>query len=156
VGWIERLEPTQTVYSYVMNNYWETNYKASQDGPTLFRYSLRPHAAYDAAGTARFGIERSQPLIVVPARAEPLPSTSSVRVESDAVIATSVRPASATGALIVRLYNPTDQAASASIRYSETRSTRTELCDLTGFPLGELAQPIQLEPYQFVTVQVSN
>ena len=67
-GWIEHLEPTQTFYSYVMNNYWETNYKASQEGMTTFRYSIMPHLQYDQAAAARFAIERSQPLLVRPAR----------------------------------------------------------------------------------------
>ena len=43
------LEPTQTFYSYVMNNYWETNYKASQEGMTTFRYSIMPHRQFDQA-----------------------------------------------------------------------------------------------------------
>ncbi|MEX2220019.1 MAG: glycosyl hydrolase-related protein [Phycisphaerales bacterium] len=28
------------VFSYIMNNYWETNYKASQDGDFRFRYAI--------------------------------------------------------------------------------------------------------------------
>jgi alpha-mannosidase len=28
------------LFSYVMNNYWETNYKASQEGPFRFRYAI--------------------------------------------------------------------------------------------------------------------
>ena len=43
-NWILHLKPSQTFYSYVMNNYWETNYKADQEGPTPFRYALLPHA----------------------------------------------------------------------------------------------------------------
>lgn len=39
--WLKEVEPSQTVYSYVMNNYWHTNYKASQEGPVVFRYSLQ-------------------------------------------------------------------------------------------------------------------
>ena len=70
VGWIEHLEPSQTLFSYVMNNYWETNYKAGQDGPTLFRYSICPHGKYDAAAVGRFGIERSQPLVAAPVNEE--------------------------------------------------------------------------------------
>ena len=62
-AWIQQLGPTQTLFSYVMNNYWETNYKASQEGMTTFRYSLLPHGPYDQAAAARFGIERSQPLV---------------------------------------------------------------------------------------------
>jgi len=62
-AWIKQLEPTGTFYSYVMNNYWETNYKASQRGPTTFRYALRPRTGgYSPIESARFGIEQSQPL----------------------------------------------------------------------------------------------
>jgi len=44
---------------------WETNYKASQEGPTTFRYSIEPHGKFASGGAARFGAERSQPLVVV-------------------------------------------------------------------------------------------
>ena len=67
-GWLEHLKPSQTLYSYVMNNHWGTNYKADQEGPTTFRYALLPHKQYDPAAAERFGIECSQPLVAVPAR----------------------------------------------------------------------------------------
>ncbi|MFH1719900.1 MAG: glycoside hydrolase, partial [Planctomycetota bacterium] len=57
VGWIEHLEPSATLYSYVMNNYWETNYKAGQEGPTTFRYAIKPHRQFDPGEAARFGTE---------------------------------------------------------------------------------------------------
>ncbi|MBI2435291.1 MAG: hypothetical protein HYV26_20730 [Candidatus Hydrogenedentes bacterium] len=65
-SFLRKTPPGTTLYSYVMNNYWETNYKASQPGPTTFRYALQPHAAYDQGAVQRFGLERSQPLIAVP------------------------------------------------------------------------------------------
>ena len=46
--WLAKLEPSQTLYSMVMNNHWWTNYKADQEGPTTFRYAIRPHGPYDA------------------------------------------------------------------------------------------------------------
>ncbi len=65
-SWIEHLEPSQTLYSYVMNNHWFTNYRAEQSGPATFRYSLLPHKEYDPIAAQRFGIECSQPLVVLP------------------------------------------------------------------------------------------
>ena len=49
-GWLDKLEPSQTIYSWVMNNHWFTNYNAYQDGPTTFRYRLLPHRQYDRIG----------------------------------------------------------------------------------------------------------
>jgi hypothetical protein len=65
-AWIKDLAPSQTLYSWAMNNHWHTNYCADQEGPTVFRYALRPHVGgYDPVAAMRFGIEQSQPLQVV-------------------------------------------------------------------------------------------
>ncbi len=39
-AWKNRIEPGQSVYSWAMNNHWHTNYRAEQEGPTVFRYYL--------------------------------------------------------------------------------------------------------------------
>jgi hypothetical protein len=67
-GWLDRAEESATVYSYVMNNYWETNYRAAQDDEVTFRYSIRGHGAFDAAQAERFGREAAAPLLVRAAR----------------------------------------------------------------------------------------
>lgn len=64
-GWKRKTTYNGTFYSYVMNNYWMTNYKADQPGTTLFRYVFMPHGPFDAQMTQRFALEEAQPLIVV-------------------------------------------------------------------------------------------
>ncbi|MCX8063569.1 MAG: polysaccharide lyase family protein [Candidatus Hydrogenedentes bacterium] len=44
VGWKKSILQEANIFSYVMNNYWETNYKASQDGLHEFRYFIYPYA----------------------------------------------------------------------------------------------------------------
>ena len=61
--WREHIAPTQTFYSWVMNNHWGTNYRAYQEGPVTFRYALRPHDGTDSAAASRFAIGRCQPLL---------------------------------------------------------------------------------------------
>jgi len=57
------------VFSYAMNNYWMTNFKASQEGRVEFRYSLTslpPGAAGpDRVASSRFGWEVHTPLAAV-------------------------------------------------------------------------------------------
>ena len=57
----ENIAPSATLYSWVMNNHWHTNYRADQEGETTFRYYLHPHGAYDAVAAARFGLESTIP-----------------------------------------------------------------------------------------------
>jgi len=51
-----------TIFSYVMNNYWHTNYRAEQGGHFCFRYVITSSARTDAAALSRVGWEESTPL----------------------------------------------------------------------------------------------
>ena len=64
-GWRDHVDPRPVLFSYVMNNYWETNYRAGQDGPHAFWCVLRPHGRFDEREAERLGVEIAQPLVVV-------------------------------------------------------------------------------------------
>lgn len=102
-GWMTDIEPSPTVYSYLMNNYWETNYKAGQEGPVTFRYVLRPHRVFAAADAYRFGVEASHPLVAVTGELT-LPAPP-VTVATPGVAVTSVRPTAGGSGVEMRLYN---------------------------------------------------
>ncbi len=105
VGWKKKVEPSQTIYSYLMNNYWETNYKASQEGPTVFIYSILPHGLFNPAAAERFGIECSQPLVVANADLKNPRLKSFLKIEQTGVIVTSLKPSKDGKAIIIRLFN---------------------------------------------------
>jgi Glycosyl hydrolases family 38 N-terminal domain/Glycosyl hydrolases family 38 C-terminal beta sandwich domain/Glycosyl hydrolases family 38 C-terminal domain len=66
--WLKKLEITNAwVYSYAMNNYWMTNFKAGQGGRLEFRYALTSTAAgpADRVASSRFGWEVHTPLVAV-------------------------------------------------------------------------------------------
>jgi hypothetical protein len=64
--WRERVAPGNTVYSYVLNNYWHTNFKADQSGEIEFHYSLQPHGPFDADAATAFGEQQREPFVAVP------------------------------------------------------------------------------------------
>lgn len=51
-----------TVFSYIMNNYWDTNYRAQQGGRFQFRYVFTSAPSTDAAALSRLGWEEATPL----------------------------------------------------------------------------------------------
>ena len=51
-----------TVFSYVMNNYWDTNYRAAQGGHFSFHYVITSAGATNAAELSRIGWEEITPL----------------------------------------------------------------------------------------------
>ena len=64
--WLKELPlPNGHIYSYLTNNYWSTNIKASQDDPLEFRYYITSGKtdALDPDALARFDSETRHPLI---------------------------------------------------------------------------------------------
>jgi alpha-mannosidase len=108
--WLKKLPLTNTsVYSYAMNNYWHTNFKAGQGGPFVFRYSIttRPGGA-DLVGSTRFGWEVHTPLLAswLPAKnAGPLPAAgaSLFSVDKPNVIIQAVKAAEDGNGFVIRL-----------------------------------------------------
>jgi hypothetical protein len=52
---------TGTIFSYVMNNYWDTNYAAGQGGDFTFRYVLTSGDHLQPTGLSRLGWEEMTP-----------------------------------------------------------------------------------------------
>ncbi len=152
-AWVQHLEPTQTFYSYVMNNYWETNYKASQEGMTRFRYAIEPHLQYDQAAAARFAMQCSQPLIARPVDPQAAVPQSRLKVSGDRVVITSLKPSHDGQALMVRLFNVSNEPASTAIEWSDpvpVRVTRSSPREEVG-PTVEA--PVELPPQGIVTLR---
>jgi alpha-mannosidase len=116
--WRKHIEPTQKLYSWAMNNHWGTNYRAYQEGPTVFRFILRPHHRRDIAEASRFATGFSQPLL--PARASGVTPSGApfLRVEPQDVLVTALKPSDDGRAVIVRLFGASEHTKSASLTWS--------------------------------------
>jgi alpha-mannosidase len=153
--WRRTIEPTQTLYAYVMNNYWTTNYQHDQPGVKVFRYSIRPHRAADIAEAARFGAERSRPLVAVPvAPGAPPVAAAPLVVRSESVIVETFKPSRDGKAWIVRLYNPGDRDAEAQFEWPGARLAAVRLTDLSEDPKQPVAGAIKVPAKGFVSARI--
>jgi alpha-mannosidase len=155
VGWIKTIEPSTTLYSYVMNNYWETNYKAGQEGPTMFRYSIEPHRSFDSGRAAKFGAEQSQPLIAVPVDSKTSAPGSIMNVEPTSIIVTAFRPSEDGKDWIVRLFNAGGQSEKAIVTWAEPSPDTIWLSNLAEEKLDNAAGPVEMTAYDIVTLRAS-
>jgi alpha-mannosidase len=151
-AWLRHIAPSQTLFSYVMNNYWETNYKADQRGPTTFRYSIRPHQGpCDQTAAARFGIERNRPLIAVPARVDGPPALASAfTLDASGVIVTSFKPSRDGEARMIRLFAASGRPERVRFTWSGQQPS-VYLSDLDESRRERMSGPIELPAYGIVT-----
>ena len=115
--WRARVEPTQALYAWVMNNHWGTNYRAYQEGRVKFRFVLRPHGALDLAEASRLAIGFSHKLIALPARGDPPSGEPLLTVEPADVLVAALKPSDDGAALIVRLFGASGAARSATLTW---------------------------------------
>ena len=152
--WSKSVDPSETLYSYVMNNYWTTNYRHDQEGPVTFRYSIQPHRRFDAAAAARFGTERSQPLIVVPVNEDqPVPAPV-LRLEPAGVTVTSLKPATDGTAWVVRLFGASGRPEKARLAWGDGAPAKLWRSDLDGEALERATGPLDVLPFEMVTVRI--
>jgi len=119
--WRTKIEPGQTFYSWVMNNHWETNYKAYQEGVCTFKYVLRPHkGAFDEVAAQELGRSIHQPLIAVATNAsQPVIKGMLEMDDDDGVVVSSVRPSRQGKAIMVRLFNTSDKQQEVSLDWRD-------------------------------------
>ena len=153
--WRKHIEPTQTFYSWVMNNHWGTNYRAYQQGPVTFRYALRPHRGEDAAAAERFAAGLTQPLIAVPGSGPAPAPEPMLSVDPADVLIKSLKPSDDGKAWIVRLFGASGQAQEAVLTWSaEARAGTAFLSNLAEEPVHAVEGPIAIAGWQLVTVRV--
>jgi hypothetical protein len=151
-AFMSRIKPSARIYSWVMNNHWHTNYRADQDGETVFHYAIRLHGGYDQAAAARFGVESTEPLIVAPAVGL-APNGPLVEISSGPIMITSLQPSRDGKALILRLYNVGEKTARASLKWNVVNLKSVYVSDTlqeTGAPAKEV---IELPAYGLRTLR---
>ncbi|MFA5191449.1 MAG: discoidin domain-containing protein [Verrucomicrobiia bacterium] len=152
--WRKKIEPTQKLYSWAMNNHWHTNYRAYQEGPVQFRFILRPHRGPSAdAENSRFATGFSQPLVATPARGRAPSPTPLLRVEPADVLVTALKPSDDGKAWIVRLFGAGGTPASAKLTWSKPAPRRVWLSDTSEKPLRRAAADIAVPAWGVVTLR---
>ena len=132
--WAQKAQCSPVVYSYLMNNYWHTNYKADQEGWGTFRFSILPHGPFEADAAARRGREAREPLVALPARGASESTPSLFHVGPPAVLVSSLKPMTGGGAWLIGLYNPTDTAQHAVLEWGPSQTVLMRLSDSSGRP----------------------
>lgn len=148
--WRKSIAPTQTIYSWALNNHWHTNYRADQAGRLTFRYALAGHGAFRPDEAWRWAAAQRQPLVVASVSED---GGSLLRISDPSVVATRVTPSDDGTALIVRLWGASGRTQRVKLQWRKDlgRVTRTDLTQRAGAPVGE---QVEVPGWGVVTLRV--
>lgn len=150
----KQINPNQTIHSWVMNNHWETNYKADQEGRIPFRYVIWPHRqGYDAVTAQRESRGVTQPLLAVAVRRETPVVEPMLRVDGAGIAVTSFKPCVDGNGCMVRLFNTAEVESTAALKWRRDGYTIWE-----SNPLEEKIRKtdgrIEMVPQEIVTLRI--
>jgi hypothetical protein len=152
--WRTEINPGGTIYSWVCNNHWETNYKAGQEGPLTFRYMIRPHVGrYDQADVQRFARGLHQPLLTFAGDGKKPPAESVLAFDNDAVVATCLKPTRDGRGLLLRLFNTTEAEQQVAVR-CERKREGIWFSNPLEEKLAEAPARLELQKYEIVTLRI--
>ena len=151
--WRNKVEPSQTIYVWAMNNHWHTNYRAEQEGKTVFRFYLVPRdGGFDPIGTTQLAQTYCQPLIAVPSRDGAL-NPSSVILSEKRVVVTARKPSEDKKGEIIRLYNPSNQSLSTKIEWKNKTPKNLWMSNAGEEPIQKVSGQIEIPANSLVTIR---
>jgi len=168
--WPEEFQPkTGTIFSYVMNNYWHTNFRRVQSGDYTFRYVVTSGADLSPAELARFGRAAMTPLEIGelvpndkfddPDRPLPADPASFLEVDAPDVVVVNWKAADDGKGTILRLLETGSASTTARLTFpifnvdSAWRSNAAEENQQALTP-SEHSLRVDLKPHEIVTLRI--
>ncbi len=170
--WPSEFRPkSSTLFSYVMNNYWDTNYRASQGGQSVFRYVLTSNRSFKPWELSRLGWEHLRPveanLIMSQEKMSnperPLSPGGASFLESDPtnIVLINWKRAENGKGMILRLHETAGNETTATLHFPLSRLRQVDLCTGVEDDLKELLVThngtsinLDFKPHEVVTVRV--
>ncbi|MEO6837607.1 MAG: glycoside hydrolase family 38 C-terminal domain-containing protein [Ginsengibacter sp.] len=150
--WKKKTDLSNTFYSYVMNNYWHTNYKADQEGEVTFHYSLFPHNTFNVAQSTRQGLESNQPLIVSTSTSDNSALKSLFNIENKNIILSTIKPSVDKKGVILRLYNASYESQKPEIKWEKLQPTKIYWSNANQQKLESFDPDTNWPPFAFKTL----
>jgi alpha-mannosidase len=170
--WPGEFQPkSSTIFSYVMNNYWHTNYRAGQGGDFTFRYTVTSDAQFDGGALTKLGMTEQRPFetdyvvsqdkVGNPQRPLPAEGASFLELSNPAVGLVTWKRAQDGRGSIVRLQELAGRRAETNIRLTKSPISSAHLCtgvedDVSSLPVNDGAVELSLNPFEVVTVRMEN
>ena len=169
-AWPEKFEPkSSTVFSWVMNNYWHTDFRRVQTGDYTFRYALTSDRELSPEFLARFGRAAMTPLEIgqlisndkfgnpeVPLAPAP---TSFVRVDAENVVIENWKAAEDGQGTILRLLEVGGRAGALHLEFPQLGLKRAWLADAREenqkeVPAANHSLDLKIQPHEILSVRI--
>jgi hypothetical protein len=164
--WPAEFNPkSPTMFSWLMNNYWGTNFPAWQGGDYTFRYAITSEMKVDPVSLNHFGwnaltpLERDDVAASTERSALPVDEASLLNIGNPAINVLTWKLAEDGDGTILRLQDTSGTSSQFSISSKYLKFDRAWLCDVTEEKKSEIRTSgdvllLSIKPFQVLTICV--
>jgi hypothetical protein len=164
--WPAEFKPKgSTIFSWLMNNYWGTNFPAWQGGDFAFRYAITSNSQFDPASLTRFGIDALTPLarddVSASRDASVLPNqeASLLDITTPGLTLLTWKRAEDGDGTILRLQETAGESSDVRVHSKYLTFERVWLCDLLEENRVEIKTTrdnlsVPIRPFQVLTLRI--
>lgn len=164
--WPTEFKPkTGTIFSWVMNNYWGTNFPAWQGGSYKFRYIVSSAPSLDPATLAHAGqeavtpLESAQMLASFDSSKLPLDRASLLTIDNDAVLLTTWKLAEDGHGSVIRLVETAGKEQKLTLKSDYIQFRQAWRCSLledneSEIPVQNGTVSLTIRPFEILTLRL--
>jgi alpha-mannosidase len=165
-NWLAEFQPKSgAIFSWLMNNYWGTNFPAWQGGDFTFRYAITSDSKFDPASLTRFGwnvltpLERDDVSGSQDASVLPNQQGSLLEITNPGVTLLTWKRAEDGDGAIVRLQEAAGESSTVTIRSQYLTFEQAWLCNLLEDDQVEIKiagdrLSVPIKPFQVLTLRL--
>lgn len=156
LAWKRQASSSSTIYSWVMNNSWRTNYKASQEGEARFKYSIIPLKP-DADDVRLKSFEIAQPLRAFVSDDNKSVETLFTLKGKNQIALSALRPTHAADGYIVRLHNLSGRSVHTAFEWGSIKPAVVYECTNQEEVVREIDPgSFWMKPYGTITLKIKS
>lgn len=144
IGWLDKCTDGTNIYSFLMNNYWHTNFCATQEGISTYNYFVYPHKQFNPAELKYQGIISEQPLIAIPVNKDEPIKKSFFNYDNPDVFIVSIQPLESGNQIWFALYNASVKKTICNLNFSHNPKAIYN-SDLFKNKLTEISQSLNID-----------
>jgi alpha-mannosidase len=150
--WYKDVALSATIYSWPLNNHWDTNFPLEQGGTIKQTYAFTFHNKYDVVAANRFGLETHRPLIVVQTKKNIIEKPL-LHINNPKVVISTLRRTSANN-ILMRLKSVSGKTEVIRFTWPAATPTKISECDINEVPKQTIGDTFQIEPYGMASLKL--
>jgi alpha-mannosidase len=151
--WQKEIPQSSLIYSWPVNNHWDTNFPLEQGGIMKQQYSFNIHDTYDVVAANRFGMETQRPFIIVQTSSN-LINNPIVNIDNDRLVVSTIRKSRDNKTVLLRLRSISDRPELVKLSWPSGKPREVYECKADDRLIEPFKNNVEIQPYGMTNLRL--